>query len=508
MSPHIMSSQWISHTPNTSILLVCCYPFGSRMAKSLPPEPNSSISVGKSKVGSMIVGRMAPLAMDWLKKCWHLWQNFPANLVAAILTGIARWAMPILAKTVKLLESEEIERNRTPMEMQNLKDGHIGYLTLYDHRRYSLKDTDCLVEDGYFGEHLSGFEHAEMDMMHLEEEAISELCLMSPSIFLDFRNYCEVSTIEDLVMEDMESPGDFSRKWLEDCYHPQIGFKMDGHFGKSLQSDCSHHEELKDFEEGLWQSMESTSISQEEEGKILSVDLAVCEEQSLVSSFGAPSMDKQLEMNKEGGAEDAHNLESTTAPHGFKSSLVLSLFYSPSEEEGDEEDDSEEWWSEDEMEMSTSLGMSSDGTDSTSVPSLEAEDDLLQRNVLENLCGSFSMNKDPFHPLSFSQPIQAPKASSSSPREPKNHQEITVSFYLTRQDSKPGQLCGPSKQPWPRKDPRATYKSSAHKCCQPHSRKNCDSVTSETSFISQKENQVIKKYRHPFLCILRFDSHL
>ncbi|KAH0626515.1 hypothetical protein JD844_001545 [Phrynosoma platyrhinos] len=488
MSLHIISSQWISHTPNTNILLACCYPFGLRMAKSLPPDPNSSISVGKSKVESMIVRRMASFVMDWLKKAWHLWQNFPANLVVAILRGIARWAMPILVKAVKLLESEEMERSGTPMETQNLKDGHLGYLTLNGHRRYTLKDTDCLVEDGSFGEHLSDFEHAEMDKMHLEEEGISELCLISPSIFLDFGNYWEGPTKEDLTLEDMESPGDFSRKWLEDCYHPQIGFKMGGHFGKNLQSDCSHHEELKDFEEGLWKSMESTSISQEEEDKILSVDLPMCEEQSLVNPFGAPRVGEQLEMNNEGRGEGAHNLETTTAPHGFKSSLVLSLFYSPSEEEGGEEDDSEDWWSEDEMEVSTPSGMSLDGSDSANVTALEAEDDLLERNVLENLCGSFSMNKDPFHPLCFSQPIQAPKPPSSSPPEPKNHQEITVSFYLTRQDSKHGQLCGPSKQPWPQKDPRATYKSSAHKCCQPHSRKNCDSI-------SQEENQVIKKVR-------------
>nr|XP_008117123.1 PREDICTED: protein phosphatase 1 regulatory subunit 15A [Anolis carolinensis] len=484
MPPDITACQVISHTPNSNKLLLCSDPFGLRMAKSLPPQLNASTSVGKMSIGAMIV------AMDWLRKCWHLWQNFPANLMAAIWTGIARWAMPILEKTVNHLEGKGFERGGSQIESQNLKRGHLEYLIMSSHGRSTVKDTESLVEDGYFAEYLSGFECAEMDKMHMEEDGFSELCSMSPSIFLDIGNYWEGSSKKVLAPEDMENHRDFSKEWLEDGYHPQIDSRIAGIFGKNLQNGCSQHEEINDFEEGLWQILESTSVFQKEKGQMMNNDLAMHEDQSSATPLSTPKIGELLEMNVEDGDEGAKKMQPTSAPCDFKSSLVLSLFYSPSEEEGDEEDDSEDSWSEDETDASTPLGLSLHNSDSgNGTAAFEAEDEFL-----ENLCGPFSMNNDPFHPLCFSKPTKAVTPPSSSPPKPKNHEEITVSFYLMQQDSKPEQLCGPSKQPWPRKDPRATHRRSIHNCCQPDTGKSYDTVTSETSS-TQDESQVIKKVR-------------
>nr|XP_060636459.1 uncharacterized protein LOC132777924 [Anolis sagrei ordinatus] len=480
MPPDITACQVISHTLNSNKLLVCSAPFGLRMAKSLPPQPNASTSVGKMNMGAMMV------AMDWLRRFWHLWQSYPANLMAAIWTGIARWAMPILEKTVKHLEGKGFERGGSQLETQNLKRGHLEYLIMSSRGRSTVKDTESLIEDGYFAEYMSGFECAEIDKIHTEEEAFSELCLMSPSIFLDIGSYWEGASKEGLALKDMENCRDFSKEWLEDCYHPQIDSRIAGVFGNNLQGDCGQYEEINDFEGGLWQILESTSVFQKENIQITNDDLLMHEEQSLATPLDTPKVGEQLEMNVENEDEGANSLQPTSAPHDQKSSLVLSLFYSPSEEEGDEEDDSD-WWSEDEVEASTPLGTAlHDSNSANGMAGFEAEDELL-----ENLCGSFSMNNDPFHPLCFTKPIKVLKLPSSSLPEPKNHEEITISFYLKQQDSKPEQMCGPSKQPWPRKDPRATHRRSIHNCCQPDTRKSDDTVTSST----QDGSQVIKKVR-------------
>ncbi|XP_062994790.1 protein phosphatase 1 regulatory subunit 15A [Elgaria multicarinata webbii] len=512
MPPNIMFSQLTSYPRNANRSIVWCDPFGLRMAKTAPPEPSRLRPAGKV---TMLLGRMTQLAMDWLKKCLELCQNFPTNLMRAVLMGIAMAAMPILEKVTRLLgEGEELGRDESKLEEQNLKGGHLDYLILNRFGSYALEDLEDLEEDGYFQEcpkHLSlGSSGAEMDRMHLEEEGVSELCLRSPSIIFDFGNDWEGSSEEDddnVGLEDMASPGGFPQRWLEDCYHPQIVTKG-GYFGKDLNDDHSRNGELNEFEDCLWQSLESTLGSQGCEDSLESNgDLLVHEEQSFKGLPDAPEDGEQPEMNRNQGDKGALN-SGPPALCGFKSSLVLSLFYSPSEdEEEEEEDNSEDWWSEDEMEDSGRSRTSLENSDSENGDKdLEAEDDCLHPDGLENLCGSFSMNKDPFHPLCFSKPTQAPKAPALAPPKPKTHKEIAVSFYLTRPSSKPEHVCSPPNQAWPQKDPRATHRLPSHKHCQPDSGGNGDPVPAETSSGSQEENLVIKKVRfspvvtvHPLL---------
>ncbi|XP_044303710.1 protein phosphatase 1 regulatory subunit 15A [Varanus komodoensis] len=464
MPPSVMSIPWTSHPQNTNTSFGCCYPFGLRMAKILPPELSPPRPPGKFSITAMLLRRATMLAMDWLKKYLHFMQNFPARLMGAILRGIASRAMSILEKAARLLrEREEMGRAGGKMEKQNLEGSHLQYLVQGHFESFTL---ESLVQDGYLGKGLNqlsiGSSSSKVDMMHLEKEGISELCLRSPSIGFEFRNdwedFSEDDDEDSVGLEDMESSGDFSQGCWEDFYHPQIFPKGDS-FGNGLNEYCSNIEELNTSEGALWQSMECTFVSLEYEGGLkASRDLSVHEDQSLEDTLDSSEDGEQLEMNRNHRDKGAVN---SGSPNSFKSPLILSLFYSPSEEEENEEDDSEDWWSEDEIEDSDQFRTALDSSNSGN------GDKDLERdsNSLEDFCGSFFTKDDPFHPLCFSKPIQAPKPKYDAP-----------------------------KQSWPLEDPRANHSCPAHKCSQPSSAENGKPVSAETVG-SQEENPVIKKVR-------------
>ncbi|XP_061447188.1 protein phosphatase 1 regulatory subunit 15A isoform X2 [Rhineura floridana] len=505
MPPCIVPSQLSLHPPNTKRFLVCCDPFGLRMAKILSVQSSRSSRAGKFNTVAVHLGRMAQLAMEWVRKWLNFWQNRPSSLMRAVLTGIAKGAMSILEKTIKLLrEEEELGRDGSKTEMRNLEAGHLGYLFLNSLETYPQEDAESFIEDGHFEQGLEQLlttsSSAKMDKMHLEEDGISKLYLITPSISCDFGNDWEGSSEDNTGLEDTESLGNFPQKWLEHCYRTQIwtkGLNVGNYFGKNLK-DCSNHcGELKDFEGSFRKGLESTSASQENEEDLESNrGLAMCDRRNFESPSDCPKDGELLQTHKKGGDKVTLNSETTTLSNGFKSPLVLSLFYSPSEEDEDddsEDDDSEDWGSEDEMQESSQSSEYLDGQDSGNGDNyLEAKVNSLHQEVLENLCGSLFLNNDPFHPLCLSKPIQAHKTTTSTPYEPK---EFTVSFYSTSLDSKPEELYNLPKQPLPKRDPRVTPRQPAHKCCWPDSKKSCDPVTTETSSVSQEANRVIKNVR-------------
>uniref|UniRef100_A0A6J0TLI8 Protein phosphatase 1 regulatory subunit 15A n=1 Tax=Pogona vitticeps TaxID=103695 RepID=A0A6J0TLI8_9SAUR len=495
MPPCIAFSQLTSHRQNTATMLICGNPFGLRVAKSLPPESSRPTPAAKANVGIMVLGRMVQFAMDRLKKYLHLWQNFPANLMAAILKGMAQGAMAILEKTMRLFEGEGLGSDGSKMEQQYLKD-HLEFLIVNNNERCTMEAIESFVEDncsGHFRKyHSPTFGKAEMDKIYLEKEGISELCVMSPSIFLNWESNWEPSSEEDSMdLENIMSQRELYEEELGDCIHPQMSLGIDGCFGKNLPGDSSHQGDLENFEGDLWQSLESTPVSQErKDNQLFYEDLAMQEDYSLENPPDFLNDAEQVEMNTKDEAEDVLNSETSAMAQGSRSSLVMSLFYSPSEEETDDEDDSEDWW--DELEESGCSRMSVEGCDS-GMKNLQLKDDTLHED--ENTCGSFFMNKDPFHPLCFSKTIQPRRPPTAAPPEPKNRQEITVSFYLSKLDPKPEESINPPKQLWPKKAPKVNHRSSAHKFCQPDSRKNEDLFTKETPPVSQEQNQVVKKVR-------------
>ncbi|XP_034991356.1 protein phosphatase 1 regulatory subunit 15A [Zootoca vivipara] len=494
MPPHITSSQLTSHPSDTERLLICCDPFRLRMAKILPAEPSRSSPAGKFNMAAMILGRMAQIAMDWVRRWLDLWQHSPATLVRAVLMGIAKGAMPILEKTRQLLRGtwEELGREESKVEGRNLKAAHLGYLSLGSHKCYPRRDTESLAEGGHFEEDLALLLTAsngpsKMDSMRLEEDGISEPYLISTSIACDLGNDWDISSEEDMALEGRENPGSSPQKWLEYCCHPQAlmkGLNIGGYCRENVEGSCSHHRELKDFGGGF--RLEGTSASQgNEEGLGSSGDLVRRDGQSFESPSDSPKDGEEIEAYKKGGDKSAFNSPSCVS----KSPLVLSLFYSPSEEEEDGSDDSEDWWSEDEMEESIQSG----GHPGNRENHLEAEVDSLHQDVLESPCESFFASNNPFHPLCFSKPVQAP--TSAPQPEAKNHKEITVTFYQTRLDSKPEELCNPPTRPHFMWNPRVSSRHPTQKCCQPDSEDNSDLVTTEVSSVSQEANQVIKKVR-------------
>ncbi|KAJ7313939.1 hypothetical protein JRQ81_005760 [Phrynocephalus forsythii] len=493
--PCITSSQLTSHHQNTATVLICGDTFGLRMAKSLPPEPSRPAPAAEVNVGAMLLGRMVQFARDWLRKYRHLWQNFPAHLMAAILTGMAQGAMTILKKTMRIFEWEGLGSDGTKVEQLYLKD-HLEYLVVNRNKSYTVEALESFVDDycsGHLQRYISPtFGKDEMGEIYLEQEDISELCVMSPSIFLNWESSWEPSSEGDnMELEDILSPGLLSREQLGDNIRPQMRMGIAGCFGKNLPGDSSHQKDLENTEGDLWPSLESTPVPQEIEEDQLSYEDLVRHEE--YSSENPPDFLKDgecLEMNVEDEAEDVVNSKNSAMDQDCRSSLVLSLFYSPSEEESDDEDDSEDWWNESEESghPRTSLEDCNSG-----IKNLQLKEGTLYRD--ENKCGSFFMNDDPFYPLCFSRNVQPCKPPTVTPPEPKNQGEITVSFYLSKLDPKPETSFNPPKRLWPKKAPRMTHRSPAHKCCQHDSRNKEDLFTAEPSPISQEQNQVVKKVR-------------
>ncbi|XP_053117782.1 uncharacterized protein LOC128329905 [Hemicordylus capensis] len=502
MFSNIMFSQLTSH-PRRISLFVCCNPFGFRMAKILPPDSSRPTLASKLSVAAMLLGHMAQITMEWVKKWLRFWKSFPVTLMKAVLMGIAKGACRVALATAPLERGflsieEDLERNEGNIEdgeKQNLKGGHLEHLL--------LNSLDNLIEDGHLGEGpkwiLNGSSGAKMDKVDMEEERISELCLINSSIFIDFGNEWEDSSEDDMEMQYVVSPGSFPQEWLEDCYYPQVSPKsldIGRCFGENLKDCHSHHEEYSDLEGDLWQTLESPSLSRQRmEGLESSEDFAMHEKRCSEGPVDSPKGGKLLEVYRKD--EGKGSLDSGMSTYDFKSPLVLSLFFSPSEEEDDgDEEEEEDWWNENEMEETSQSKTSFDGGDlGKEENSSEIEKDFLHPAVFDNFCESSFENSDPFHPLCFSKPIQAPRVSTIAPPEPKNHKENTVSFYLTKTDSQPRGVCTPSKHPWSQKDPRTICTHPANKFCQTDSKKNYDPNTTEISSVSQEENEVVKKVR-------------
>uniref|UniRef100_A0ACB8EWC3 Uncharacterized protein n=2 Tax=Sphaerodactylus townsendi TaxID=933632 RepID=A0ACB8EWC3_9SAUR len=178
------------------------------------------------------------------------------------------------------------------------------------------------------------------------------------------------------------------------------------------------------------------------------------------------------------------NMGTPAASCGFKSSLVLSLFYSPSEDD-DDDDDSEDWSSEDEIEETGQSCL--DGT--LLECDTAAEGHSQHQGFPENLSGSCFSNVDPPSLLCFSKSVQ-PVAVASP--EPKNHKEIAVSFHIRQEDSRLEEFCD---LPKPSEDQRSATGHPPHSSCQLGTERNCDLVTTETSLDSRKEHQTVKKVR-------------
>ncbi|XP_007441647.1 protein phosphatase 1 regulatory subunit 15A [Python bivittatus] len=497
MPPCIMSSQFTSHFEARNIFLNSCYPFGSGMARILPPEPVSSTPAGKFTV----LGHMAQITMVWLRRFLYFWQHFPANLVKIVLMGIARRAVPVLEK-MKLKKAGELKRNENDTEKKIGKGSCLENHSLKSHKNYLSEES--LVMEGYFGEGIEqpliNSSNITMNNMYLEKDGISELCLISPTIILDLGNNWENSSGKDIECVIIKSPGHVPPKLLDDTYHPEIftkGLDFCEYFEKTL--DCFNRNGKLNFDKGLGQILETTVVPQELEKNMKSNQNPVtCGEQSLTCSLDSSKDEEQPEMNRKSREnEDTYSMESPTIPSTFQSPLVLSLFYSPLEEEEDNNDDnSEDWWSEDEMEESGQDKTYSDGNNSGEIEDcLEVEDDSVHQVVFENLCGALSMDNDHFHPLCFSKPIRALEDHTTASLKPKNLQETVVSSYLTRTNSKLEELCHLPKQSWPREDQKVASNQETHRCYQPSPRKNTSPIPAEIPLVLQQEIQVKKKVR-------------
>lgn len=448
------------------------------MAKVRPPELSRPTPVGKLSLAAMLLGRLAQVAMVWVKKWLGLWQSFPTTLLKAILMGVAKGAYRVAMAAAPLKKTEVIQIND---ELQHLKNGHLEHLI--------LSSLESLVQAGHLGESpkqlLNSCNSAEM-----EGDQLSEQGLIDPSISFDFGSNWEESSEDDIGLDNMENLEMFHPKWLGDCYSSPIFTKnlvIGGYFGEILKDSPTCCRKIMDAEGILCQDLGSPSASWElKEGLELSGDFATNDNQSTDNSTDSPVCGKHLESDR----KDEDSLGPPAISHGFKSPLVLSLFYSPSEDEDDEEDDSEDWWSEDEMEESCQSQTSVGGGESEQEEKpFKVDDDPLQQDVFERLSEPLFLNSD----LCSSKPSQILRAPTIASSEPPNHKDITVSFDLTKMDSKPQKFCNPPKHPQPPKGPRANCRHPAHKCNPSSSWKKCDPIATEMPPVSQEQNQVIKK---------------
>ncbi|ETE70286.1 Protein phosphatase 1 regulatory subunit 15A [Ophiophagus hannah] len=494
MPPCIVASQFTSPFEPPNILLYSCYPFGPGMAKLPPPEAVSSTPAGTFPV----LRHMFELAMVWLRRFFYFWKPFPTNLVKAVLTGIARRALPILEKMKYLKKTGELKRNENYTEKMMEEDNCQEHHPLKNHTNYLLEGS--LVTDDSLGEDIEQvLIHSSsiiVNNMHLEEEWISELCLISPTIVFDLRNNWQASSGKDIECVTIKSSEHDSPK-LEDTYNPEI-FKEELDLCGCLKNtlNCLNPIGQLNFNKCLNQILETTIVPQELEKNTKSNrDPLICGKQNLICSLGSSNDEKQPETKQNSGKNEAtFNMESSTNPSSFQSSLVLSLFYSPVEDEEDDNDESsEDWWSEDEMEETGKTQTCSDGNNSGNIENYQEveEEDSVQQIVFENLCGTLSMNNDLFHPLCFSKPIQA--LTDLASLKPKNHQETIVSSYRTQTSSKFEESCNLPKQPLPREDQKVERNQETYLCCQPSARKNTSPLPAE--IVSQQEIQVKKKVR-------------
>ncbi|XP_060111474.1 protein phosphatase 1 regulatory subunit 15A [Heteronotia binoei] len=482
MPPHL-SNELALQPKSLNMPSVCCDHFGLMMTKRLPLESSPSSPTGKLDNTAMLLGRVANLAMCWVKKWFHLWRNFSGALMRAIQMGIAKGACSLAAaaslEKVKRPsgDKDKLGRDKSKLddgEKVNCKVDHQRYLILSSLESWSQEDVERLIEDGHFGECSEEFfSNAKMAKMDLEDN--TAVCLIRRSISFDFEDDLESSSDEDMGLEDAEYPGSFPQNSLK-------GLGIRGYF----EDSCSSCEEFGDFENDLEgesvESVESPSVSRERRESVEhSGDFVVFEEQSMESTSDSSECGGYL--SQYGKAKE--NLGTPIISCGFKNPLVVSLFYSPSKE--DDDDDSEDWSSEDEMEETGQSYL--DGAVLENGDSSAAENNSQQQDFPENFCGSSFPNMDPLHSLCVSKSIQP---AIFNPPEPKKHKEITVSFHLRKPDSKPEEFCNPPKPSSP-KDRRSVTGHVPHQCCQLETERNCDLVTVETSLGSQKESQVVKK---------------
>ncbi|XP_066484481.1 uncharacterized protein [Tiliqua scincoides] len=487
MPPNIMPSHLTSPS-SKRLSIVCCDLYGLEMAKILPQESSRPILAGKLNAATMLFDRLVRVTMAWLKKWLCLWKSFPATLMKAVFMGIAKWAYRVALAAAPLEKQEVIQRNE---EMHNLKDGHLEHLI--------LSSLESLVEDGHLGE-----SHKQLlngsNSTRMEDECMFEQCVINSSISFDTETNWEDSSEEDMGLDNMEGPKKFSQTWLEDCCNPQIFTKslgISGYFGENLRDSHTHPRKIMDVKGSFCQGLGSPSVSWEHrEGLESSGDFATHKEQSTDNSADLPECGKHLESDRKDEDKGSLNLGAPTISHGFKSPLVLSLFYCPSEDEDDDEGDDEDWWSEDEREESCQSQTFLDGGNSEKEEKpLEVGDHPLHQNALERLSEPICQNNNPSYLVCSSKPIQVLRAPAVASSEPQTHKEIKVSFYLTKMDSKPEEFCNPPKHPRTPKDPRANCRHLAHECNLLSSRKKCDPITTETPSVSQEQSPVIKKVR-------------
>lgn len=404
----------------------------------------------------------------------------------AIRTGIAKGACRLAAVVpLEKVQRPVGEKEGLGREKNKVDDGeklspnvdHQGYLILSRLESWSQEEAKSLIEEGPFGKRPEQFFNgAEMGKMDLEDNAV--LRLIRHSVSFDFEDDLESSLDEDVGLEEAEHPGSFPRSTR-------------GYF----EDSCSSCEEFGDFDNGLEgdsrESVESPSVSQEcGESLKRCRDFVMFEEGSMESTSGSSEDGEYLSQYRKA----KENLGTPTISCSYKSSLVLSLFYSPSEED-DDDDDSEDWSSEDEMEetgQSHLDGAVSGNGDRSSA----AEDNSQCQDFPENFCGSSFPDVDPLHPFCVS---RSSPSAAFAPSEPKKHKEITVSLHLRKPDSKPEEFCHPPKPASPR-DRRSATGHSPHQFCQLETRRNHDLVIRETPLGSQKGIQMVKKVSHIEKC--------
>ncbi|XP_058036615.1 protein phosphatase 1 regulatory subunit 15A isoform X2 [Ahaetulla prasina] len=486
----IVASQFPSPFEPQNILLNSCYSFGSGMTKILPPEPVNSTPAGIFPVPQ----HMFELTMVWLRRFLYFWQTFPTNLMKTVLMGIARRALPILEKMKYLKKAREFKRNENNTEKMMGENRYQEHSSLKSHTNY-LSERSLIIDDS-FGEDIEQIlidsRSITVNNMHLEEEGVSELCLISPTIVFDLRNNGQASSGKDIECVTIKSSEYVSPKLLEDTCNPEIFIKeldLCGCLENTL--DCLNPNGQLNFNKDLDEILETTLVSQELETNMKSnQDPLICGKQSLICSPCSSKDEEQPEMKQTSGKNEAtYNMESPTNPSSFQNSLVLSLFYSPLEDEEDDDDSSEDWWSEDEIEDSSKTQTCSDGNNSGDLEKYqEVEDeDSVQKIVFENF------NNDPFHPLCFSKPVQALTDFTIASLKPKNHQKTIVSSYQTRTSSKLEESYHLPKQSLPKKDQKVERNQETYLCCQPSPRKNTSPLPAK--IVSQQEIQVKKKVR-------------
>ncbi|XP_077169708.1 protein phosphatase 1 regulatory subunit 15A [Paroedura picta] len=445
--------------------------FGHAISTRLPLESSRSPPAGQLDKTAILLGRLASLAMGWVQKWFRLCRNFSGALMKAVRVGIAKGACRLAAAAPlgkvrrPLGEREELERNGSKIhgrEKPNHDKDCQEHLLL---ESWSQEAVERLIEDGQHPE--SFFSAAKMDKMDLGNG--TALCLISHSLSIEFGDYSESSSDEEMGLETADCPGGLPRNALS----------VKGYFDDS----CSLDEEFGDFEK------DPEGVSKERRESVeRSRDFVMFEEQSLESSSDS-SEDGEHLLQYEKAKE---NTGTPPISCGFTSSLVLSLFYSPSEEDDDddeeEEDDSEDWSSEDEVEetgQSCLPGTVSENRDRSSA----AEGNSQHQDFPENFHRSFSTNMDSLHSRCASKSTQP---ASVTPPQPRKHTEITAS--LRKPDSKPEAFCNPPKRPSP-KDQRSATGHPPRQCCRPEIGRNHDFATAETSLGSRKESQKAKKVR-------------